>query len=232
MTEKVSAEDTALTSSDTVQPTDSRPAEGMKMVHPDPSGFRTLNGDAYFTVSGGSMNADVISRRILEPRNVPLWKIITGCLSGGLFICALVLLFLFFPDIMLQIISWLLLLSLVPCIYLMFRMHLFITAAQQMPGKVVSYRESSVDEGTIMYDLNVEYWDQYGGKHTLTSRSSSNPPAKNIGDPVIVLKSWDGAEAKLFIFEDTYMPYVIWLCIGIAVSGFFFGQDLMEWLYM
>jgi hypothetical protein len=111
MTEKVSAEDPALTSSDTLQPTDSRPAAGMKMVHPDPSNFRTLNDNAYYIISGGGMKADATSRIIPEPRSVPWWKFIIGCLSVCLCMCALPLLFSFFPEIMWQITSWLLLLS-------------------------------------------------------------------------------------------------------------------------
>jgi len=127
--------------------------------------------------------------------------------------------------------SRLLELSLVLCVYLMRQTHRFITAAQQLSGTVVSYKEK-VGRKHNTYALNVEYRDQSGEKHSLTSGSYSSIPSKEIGDQVIVLKRKCDSQVKLLLFEETFMLYWIWLCVGVGTEGVLFGQNLIEWLYI
>ncbi len=90
--------------------------------------------------------------------------------------------------ISIKIISWRLILSLIPCVYLMFRKHLLVKKAQKLHGTVVGYKEGTGGDCDTMYALIVEYGD-HGVKSKIISKESSSSTRymKKIGDQVIVL---------------------------------------------
>lgn len=155
---------------------------------------------------------------LYEKKPINLAKLAAGCLLFTLLM------------ITMKMIGWVIVLSIVPCLYLMFQVHSRIKMTQKLHGTVVSYSESRGSKKT--YALNVAYQDQSGETRTLTGSVSSSHPPKKIGDAVIVLQSKDGSEIKIFLFDELFLWYWIWLCIGITVGGFLFGQNVLEWYYL
>ena len=235
MTEKPFQEDTAPDAD----------ASGMKLRHPDPSVFSIVCDHTakspYITITGRSLRKDETPRiqkimqlhesrrnKLLNMMNIAWVSLCMGSLL--LSFPMLFILVAIFGTIVLKITAWLLVMSLIPCFYLMFQKHASVKTAQKLRGTVVGYSEYTDSESGRMYALIVEYYDKIGMKHKIISKMSSGGHAKEIGDQVVVLSYLDSSEPELWLFMELYTGYCIWLCAGIGASCFLFFPYVMEWL--
>ncbi len=221
-------------------------ASVMKLEHPDPSGFSiiTENGteSSYIAFTGSGLSGGDELIRITENKWLSrllqtAWNNkISLCVCSPLFcvlaviICSTILSFIVTCMLsMAKLIAWIVALSFIPCIYLMFQTHLSIKSAQKLHGTVVGH----IEKKGSLYALDVEYYDRYEMKRRIKSSSSSSSPERGIGDTVIVLEYADGSEPKLFLsVEEFVMLYWIWLCACIGVCGLLALPPMMEWLYL
>ncbi len=130
-----------------------------------------------------------------------------------------------------KIITWLFLLSSIPCVYLIIQTHFSTKSAYKAHGTVVDRTASKSKKGKITYSLLIAYRDRNGIMQRMTSNWSSKSPKKDIGDTFIVLDYDDGSKPQLFLFSSLFLPYLFWLFVNIYLTGFFVGNDLLEWFY-
>jgi len=121
---------------------------------------------------------------------------------------------------------------LVLCIVLVIRKHSALRGAQQCEGIVIGHDPRSGNQDGTTYALKIAYKDQNGGFHSFTTKSSSNPPSKPIGQKLIVFHYSDGTPADVLVFQHLFLGYWIWLCLGICVSGCFLAPRILDWLYV
>lgn len=219
-------------------------ASGMKLRHPDPSEFSIVNDHTakspYITITGRGLRKDETRRiqkimqlhksrrnKLLNMMNIAWVSLCMGSLllSFPMFFILVAI----FGTIVLKITAWLLVMSLIPCFYLMFQKHASVKTAQKLHGTVVGYSESNSDIGRV-YALIVEYYDEIGMKRKIISKTSSTGHAKEIGDQVVVLSYLDSPDPELWLFMELYIGYCIWLCAGIGASFFLFFPYVMEWI--
>jgi len=123
-------------------------------------------------------------------------------------------------------------LSLVFCVYLMGRKHIALQKARQYEGTVIGYESRPGNKGTT-YSLKVEYQDSESQRHTFIARGSSNPPARAVGAKVTVFQhATPGVTPDILVFEDLYLGYWIWLCLGVCVAGCLVSPFVLKWLYL
>ena len=219
-----------------------------QLLHPDPAEFSIITRHAvespYVSITDNGMSKgerEHIWRKLGQYenrrsrlRNMLKIALSCFCMTVALLIWFLLamLLFTMVGMNLFKIFGWLLVISLVPCIFLMLQFHCSLRSAQKLSGTVVSYKEGRGSKGGTVYSLNVAYRDQSGERHMTTGSVSSSDPSKRKGDAVTVLRSKDGSKIKLLLFEELFLLHWIWLCVGIAAADCLFGQSLLEWLYL
>ncbi len=205
----------------------------MKLHHPDPSevSIITENGTelSYVAFTGSGLSGGDELMRITE--NKWLSRLLQAAWNNKISLCVCYPLFCVLAVVieiaiftfmlsMAKVIAWLLVMSLIPCFYLMFQKHLSVKTAQKLCGTVVGYKEETDSNGGRMYNLIVEYSDHVWMKPKIISKISSSACMRKIGDQVIVLSYPDSTEKELF--EERYIGYYVWICIGIAAIYFLF----------
>lgn len=105
-------------------------------------------------------------------------------------------------------------LSLPVCIFLIVRKHIALTHAEQYEGRVVGYEVRRGSRGSRTYALKIEYIDADNQTHTFVSKSASYPASRNIGDHVTVFHYLDGSTPDILVFQDLFLIYWLWMCVG------------------
>jgi hypothetical protein len=128
--------------------------------------------------------------------------------------------------ILVYLLAW----SIVPCVWLVIRKHTQLQAGELCDGVVAAHLPKSDGDGTT-YALRVTYTDRKARNHALVTGSSTNPPARSVGDAVKVVHYADGRAPDLLVFAHIYIWYWIWFCFALAAGGAMFAPKLMRSLY-
>jgi len=123
-------------------------------------------------------------------------------------------------------------LSLVFCIFLVIRKHEALLRAQQCEGSVIGYAARRGTKGGTTYALKINYHDDQGRAHDFTTKTSSKPPARTIGEKVIVFHYPDGSPPSVLLFGELYLGYWIWFCVGICAAGCLVAPRILNFLYV
>jgi hypothetical protein len=221
-------------------------ASAAQLLHPDPMEFSIVTSHAvespYVTITDKSLSQDEKEHvwkmlgqyenkrdRLLNIMNIAwtgLWMGFLILSFPALFISVVV----FGMDALIPI-AWFTACSLIPGSYFLHKKRLGVKAAQKVNGTVVGYSEHIDSDSGRMYALRVEYRDQVGMKHIITSSTSSGSPFRKIGDQVNVLLYADGSDPELLLFADLYMLYCIWLFAGVIAILFLLGLYFLDRFY-
>jgi hypothetical protein len=130
----------------------------------------------------------------------------------------------------LKFIGGLIVLSLIPCVYLMVRKHQELKNSDQFEGTVIGHVPHSGGKSTT-YGLKVQYLNQNETLTEFEASVASSPPARPIGAKVIVFQHRSGSAPDILVFESVYLLYWIWFCVGLCVAGCFLAPWVMNLLY-
>lgn len=120
------------------------------------------------------------------------------------------------------------------CVFLVLRKHSALRAAHQCKGSVLKHvARQSEKKGVVgvVYALKIGYQDHHGVAHEFTTSSASNPPSAKVGSSVTVFHHTDGSSADVLIFQELYLGYWIWFCIGVWIVGCIAGPYLLPRIY-
>jgi hypothetical protein len=129
-----------------------------------------------------------------------------------------------------RIIGYLLAMSVVPCLFLLVRRHVTLRHSEIYNGTVVAH-EVRNDRDSPYFALRVEYRDSQSQVHGFTTESAMNPPARKVGDGVMVFHYSDGSRPDIMVFEHLFLGYWTWLCACICVIGWLCAPAVMRALY-
>jgi hypothetical protein len=132
----------------------------------------------------------------------------------------------------LKLIGYLLAFSLIPCIHQVMRKHAILKNSAQFPGSVVGHVGRSGGRGGRVYALEVEYRNGNGTAKRFVTSSAGNPPARAVGDKVVVFEHRDGGAPDVLLFEELYVVYWLWFCCGIAAVGCLVAPALLRLIYL
>ncbi len=131
----------------------------------------------------------------------------------------------------LKLLGYVIALSLLACVYLVLKKHASLKSSTQHEGKVIDYVRRPGSRGGSVFALKVEYRDGQGVVRHFVAGGASNPPARAINDPVTVFEHPDGSDPDLLVFENLYLLYWIWFCLGVAAAGCLAAPAILRLLY-
>jgi hypothetical protein len=123
-------------------------------------------------------------------------------------------------------------LSLVLCVHLVVRKHRALRGAQQCAGSVIAHVRRVGGKGGPTFALKVDYKDKAGVNHDFTTRNASNPPSRTIGEKVTVFHYPDGSAPDVLVFEDLYLWYWMWFCLGVCAAGCIVAPRVLDFVYL
>ena len=132
----------------------------------------------------------------------------------------------------LKLLGYVVVLSLVGCVYLTVRKHVSLGSAEQFRGTVTRHVARRGSKGRTVYALEVEYRNQIGTIRRFESRNASSPAERPIGAEVAVFEHPDGASQDLLVFSELYLGYWIWFCVGLFVAGCLAAPMLLRLIYV
>ena len=133
--------------------------------------------------------------------------------------------------VILKLIGFVAALSLVPCLYLAFKKHIALKNAEQCQGRVIDLIPTRGSKGSTNYKMQIEYTDRTGAINHFTTTSASNPPSRDRGEEVLVFKHADGSAPDVLVFQDLYLGYWLWFCVGLCVVGCFAAPLVLRLVY-
>lgn len=131
----------------------------------------------------------------------------------------------------LKVLGYLVVASLIPCVYLMVKKHFALREAEQCAGFVTGHEARRGSKGGNVYALKIEYKDAAGVVHKFSTSSASNPPARKIGTEVVVFHHATG-RPDVMVFEHLFLGYWLWLSIGLTVLGCFVLPPILQMIYV
>jgi hypothetical protein len=123
-------------------------------------------------------------------------------------------------------------LSLVFCVHLVLRKHRALRGAEQCQGSVIAHVRRTGGRGGPSYALKIGYRDKQSISHDFTTRNASNPPSRAVGAKVTVFHYPDGSAPDVLVFEDLYLWYWIWFCLGAFALGCLVAPRVLNILYL
>ena len=132
----------------------------------------------------------------------------------------------------LKVIGYLIAFSLIGCVYLAMRKHASLKGAEQCRGVVIGHVARTGSKGRTVYALEVEYTDRTGATRHFVTDNASSPPERAVGDEVVVFAHPDKSKPDILVFEELFLGYWIWFCVGVLAAGCLAAPTVLRLIYL